>query len=491
MDLRIKGLDPPILSAELLTVGLQKDHRGSAIDYVRAVVRLSETLPTVWTTDYHGTAKKSASNRFRQFLRKGSQGGAAEFWTNITALLKVMPRDVLLPHQLDEPPGRTSDNNEAPSQTVLEALREGVTQKDELRTSSTSAWNAYLSACDIAISTGEKFASPQFVRSSIFPLIHQYVRPSPGSSQWTVAGLQQQDVCVRACKIAIRQSPEVSEEEWLLISSKIVEDVQISSPEQSKDHSRSQDLVSTEAVRWYHLQAVLVNDSAVTSMIPTIKRVAAQEIVAAISVLTARNGKPYGSATILQTALELIPNIVLSDAQAKTALIAFSNQQIPRLITSPSAPHLIRLLDLTGSLVDAVKVYTDCMQAVERCSESPAKHVALKNLLSSPGLANAGLLSSTTNNILSRVIDQAVAEDDEQSWSLLMAAMGNASVPKSITEDVLTRLVDGLSIEHIGRANLHGLELIAKQDKASIRNFAVQPKGSQLMSKLLFIRRCF
>lgn len=476
-----------MLSAQVLTVGLHTDHRGSVLDYIKAVLRLSEDLPTIWTTDYHATGKKSASNRLRQFLRKGSQGGSAEFWTYITRLLRVMPKEVILARPLDGSPEQDNDNNDASSLPVLEALREGVTHKDELRTSSTSAWNAYLSACDLAMSSGEEFASPHFARSSLFPLVHSYVRPSSGLSQWAVTGNEQQEVCASACQIAIRHSRISFEEEWLLVSSKIIEDFQTSLPESSKDYTRSQDLVVAEAARWYRLQADLVSRSASTLIQPTIKHVTTLEVVAAISVLKARNGKPYGSAAVLQTALELIPSLVLSEAQAKNALVAFATQEIPRLVMSPSAPQLIRLLDLMEGLMDVFRVYKSCMQSLEQSSESPAKYAALKELVSSPGLAKAGLLSITANKSLSHAIDQAVREDDDRSWNLLLAAIGNTFAPKTLIDDVLTVLMNGLSAEPAGRPSLRGLELIAKQDKALIRDFVLQPKGANLMSKLLFI----
>ena len=393
----------------------------------------------------------------------------------------------MLTRSPDESPEGNGNNNEVPSLPVLEALREGVTNKDELRTSAISAWNAYLSACDLVMSTDEIFASPQFVRSALFPLIHQYVSPSSGLSHWTGAGFQQQDVCARACHIVVHQCPQVFEREWHLISSKIIEDFRTSLSEQSKDYNKSQDSIAAEAVRWYRLQAALIGESASEFITPTVKQVVTLEIAAAISLVKARNGKPYGSAAFLQTALELIPNLVLSEGQAKDALLAFADQDIPRLITSSSAQHLIRVLDLMESSLDVTQAYWSCMQNLEESSESPAKQIALKTLLSSPGLAKAGLLTTTASKSLNRAIDHALKEDDDQSWDLLMAAMGNVSAPKDLTENVLTALMNGLSIENTSRASLHGLELIIMQNKFAVRDFAAQPKGSNIMSKLLFI----
>lgn len=485
--MQIQGLEPHTISAQLLTVGLHTDHRGSALDYVKAIVRLSEDLPTVWTVDYSGTGKKSASNRFRRFLQKGSQGGSTEFWTYITRLMNVMPREIVLSHPLDASPEQDSSRVESPSLPVLEALREGATNKEELRTSSVSAWNAYLSACEIVMSNGESLTGPHFVRSSLFPLVHEFVCPSSGLSQWRVAGTRRQDVCSRACNIAMRSSLEGFEEQLLSLSSKVVEDFQTSLPEQSKDYNKSQDSISAEVGRWYRLLADLASKPASTAIIPTIKRIVVLEIVAAISVLKARNGKPYSSAGLLQMAVESLPDIVLTEARVQEALITFCNQDIPRLIMSPSAQSLIRLLNLMESSVDLVPAYKSCMQTVEQSPEFPAKYVAFKALLSSPGGVKAGLLSTETNKSLSRVIDQAVTEDNDQSWALLIAAMGNASVPKSLTDNILTTLMNGLSMEDSGRASLHGLELIADQDKTSIKDFAVRPEGSHLMSKLLFM----
>ena len=480
-------LNASMLSEYVLTMGLHTNQVGSSLDYVKAVVQLSEGLPTVWTSDYQGMGKKSAYNRLLHFLRKGSQGGPAEFWTHVSRLLSIVPTDILFAQSSMVHPEPASSESDVLSLPMLEALREGATNKDESRASTASAWNAYLRVCDFILSTGKVLNESRFLQSYLLPLIYQYTKTTPDLSQWTLTGSQQQDICARACHIVLSRSLDLFEREWHFISSKIVEDFQTSLPEQSKDYTKSQDSVAAEALRWYRLQAALVERSTSESAMQTISQEVVHEIAAAISVLKARNGKPYGLAAALQTAVQLVPTLIFSQGQAKDPLVEFVDNHIPCLMTSPSAPYLIRLLDIMEDSMDIRSAYLSCIQTLEEMQESPAKQTALRTLLSSPGLAKAGLLSTTANRSLARAIDQAVKENDDSNWSLLTAALVNVAAPKDLTDDVLTIMTEGLSIETNTHASLHGLELTTKQNKTAIRDFAAQSKGSSLMSKLLFL----
>ena len=487
LNLWAQILNPSVLSTHILATGLHTSQAGSSLDYIKAIVRLSENLPTVWTSDYKGTGKKSAHNRLLQFLRKGSQGGPAEYWIYVSQLLKLVPSDTMFNRSYGSQSERAPNEYDVLSLPVLEALQAGVNNKDEPRANSAPAWTAFLSVCEITISTEKDLDKPRFLRSYLLPFMCQYVRPSPDRSQWTVAGFQQQDNCAKACRIVLHGDRELFEREWHIISSKIVEDFQTSLPEQSKDYTKSQDSIAAEAMRWYRMQAALVEGLRPESIIPIISRDLVQEIAAAISVLKARNGKPYGSAAALQTALRSMPKLIFSDGQMKDALIDFVDKDIPRLITSPSATYLIRLLDLMEGSMDTHSVYLNCLQNVDEASESAARQTAIRTLLSSTGFAKAGLLSLTANKSLAQAIDHALKAKDNSGWSLLAAALSNAAAPKGLTDDVLTVLAEGLSIESNCRASLYGLELTTKQDRTAIRDFVAQSKGSNLVSKLLFL----
>ena len=479
-------LNLSLLSTHLVAKGLHTSQAGSSLDFVKAIMRLSEALPTVWTSDYQGVDKKSASNRLRHFLRKGSQGGPATFWTLITSLLKLIPEEIIFEHSeiaILEHRGNHSDTEMMP---IAEAFRAGVTNKEEPQSNAASAWSSYLDMCQF-ISSKNDLNRSTFVQKYIFPLIHQFVRPSPELSRWTIAGPQSQTTCAKACEISFSVGPAISHEEWQNISSMLIEDFQTSLPEQSKDYVKSQDSIMNEASRWYSLQATVLNGFPSEQFTQTVRQQLSQEIASAISVLKTRNGKPYGVARALNVIMQTVPQLVLKDKTAKDDLKNFAEDSVPQLMKSPSATHLIRLLDAMEGFVELRSTYVRCIQSIEGTLETSNGQTAMMTLLSSPGIAKAGLLSTTTNKTLARAIDDVLKENADLSWKLLMASLQNPSAPKEVTDEILSTLTNGLSIDKSTQASLNGLLSTAQRDRKVLRDFTARSKGSDLMAKLLFV----
>ena len=486
LDKQPQMLSSSLLSAHLVAKGLHTSQAGSSLDFVKALVRLSEALPTVWTSDYQGVGKKSSCNRLRHFLRKGSQGGPITFWTYITLLLKLIPDEVIFGHSEDttmEPKGSNSDPDIMP---IVEALRAGVTSKEEPQSNATSAWNSYLDICQFFSSKNDQSRS-NFVQKYLFPLVHQFVRPSTESSQWTIAGPQPHTTCAKACDISFSVGPEISHEEWQNLSSKLIEDFQISSPEQSKGYVKSQDSIGDAASRWYSLQATVLKGSPSEPFLRTVRQQLSQEIATAISVLATRNGKPYGVATALHMLVNTVPQVILKEVSAEDDLLNFAEKNIPQLMTSPSAIPLIQLLDDMEDFLELHFAYLNCIESIESSLENSAGQTAMMTLLSSPGIAKAGLLSITTNKTLARAIDEALKEKIDLNWKFLMASLENPSAPKELTDEILSTLTKGLSIENSTQASLGGLLSTAQHNRTMLRDFAAHEKGSDLIAKLLFV----
>lgn len=477
------ALNQSTISASVLMSGLASTQSSSAFDYAKVLALLSVELPDVWTTYYPSSGKKAAGNRLCYFLRKGSQGGPAEFWSQVAALLLNLPLSILVKSADTESEKKADGEKDSPT-PVLSALREGLNSKDEPRANRSAAWNAYLTASDLALSSVSNEAiRRRIVTSSILPILAQYVRPSPDNSQWAATGAQGQEVCVRACNQAILRDAASFEEEWNTLSNAIIEDLKTSLPEQAKDYSKSQDSLSAEAYRWYCLQAALLkaNGQDITGKI--FKHTVPLEISSAVSVLQTRNGKPYGAAAALETSIHKLPEIVLSDEGCKARILRFVNDTLPNLLLSPSAKYLIRILNHLEGSCDIIQSYDKCIQALAEAPESASKSVALQSFISSPSLANTDSLFTMVIASLS----QAMKDDDSMSWNLVMAAMSNPVAPKSLTDEVLATMTEGLSIEANSVTGLHGLEISIKHNSGKLTEFARSPKGSGLLSKLLLL----
>lgn len=476
-------LSPSAISANILTSGLHANQVGSAFDLAKVVSTLSVELPNVWTIHYIGSAKKSAQNRLCYFLKKGSQGGPPEFWTQISSLVSSLPLSVLLSADDDEHTN-TSDAEKRSHSQVLNALHEGLSSKDEPRSNQSSAWKCYLDVVELVQASLPKSASyQQFYKDYAFPIVTQYIRPSTEFARWTVSGIQQKDICLRACNIALLKDSHAFGKQWHDLSGKIVDGLKTSLPEQSKEYTKSQDSLSTETDRWYQLQGALLGGPASESLRLIVEQSIRSEVESTVSSLKARNGKPYGAAAALKACLEWMTEITLGNQATKTTILQFVDHDIPALVLSPSAKYFIQILGLLEDKVDVSQAYEKCMRNLADAPESPAKTNALQTFISSRCLSNNKALFTTVLDSLRH----ALKNDDGASWILVLAAVINPAAPKSLTDGILAAMVDCLSISEENLPGLHGLEMAARQKQSVIKDFAASEKGPSLLSTLLVL----
>jgi len=474
-------LNPTVISSLLLTSGLHTSQLGSAYDYAKAIASLSIELPDVWTVHYTGSGKKSAQSRLCHFLKRGSQSGPAEFWSYILTMLKSLPTSVLL----DTPAANQDPDDDSWSfSSLLSALHEGLNSKDEARANQSAAWSTYLEVSELVQSSLFKATdNRRFYRISVLPILAQYIRPSLEQSRWAVGGPQQRSICIRACFQTLRGAPEEFEVEWNSLSAKIVEEMKTSLPEQSKEYSKSQEFVAAETDRWYRLQASLLEDITAEQMRPILQKSTPSEVISIMSVLKARDGKPYGAAIAIDNSIRHVSSLVLGDTTTKEAIFDFMNNTVSEILLSPSAKYLVQMFDLLEDKINVSQGYEKCMQALINAPDSRAKSMALQGFIASPYLATTPALFSVVMGSLS----QAMEDDDQASWNSVMAAVSNSVVPRDLTDGILAHLTEALSITPQTPMGLHGLEMAMKQKESTVRDFALSGKGSSLLSKLLLL----
>lgn len=475
-------LDAKVVSAHLLTSGLHADQTGSSYDYVKAVASLSAKIPSVWREDYQGTGKKSARSRLCYFLRRGSQNGPADYWKQIEFLINVLPPTLLIEGSEAAPP---DGSNSEPVTTleILNALHEGVVNKDEPRTNSSAAWQAYLMSFERMIAWLKEDSRLIAIKSHVLPLIAQHIRPSYEHTAWSVAGPESQTVCVIACLCVLREHEELFLETWRGLSLQIIEDLKTSLPEQSKDYVRSQDSLVAETGRWYALQSTLFKQDRSTLFQSALSQTLSTEIEAMITTLKNRNGKPYAAAAALDRVIQLFPDKILANNTIKTRLHAFANEAIPQLVLSPSAKYLIHSLDLLQWTCDVRQGIVECTKSLAEAPISQQRSTALRTLLASSAMKDNGILASLATKILHQAID--VDEDDD--WKTVGAVLGNSEAPRQLTDDMLTTLTAKLTLDQRPASSLHGLELLSADRLALIQEFSTTPGGSSLISRLLFL----
>ncbi len=476
-------LNPSAISASVLMSGLNAAQSGSAFDFAKVLVLLSVEMPDVWTAFYPGSGRKSVANRLCHFLRKGSQGGPPDFWSQISELLPSLPSSILVKTADPELEKKADGENDSLT-PVLSALHQGLNNKDEPRGNEFAAWSAYLTASELALAAFPDAATRRrILKTSVLPILAHYIRPSSEKSRWAVAGGQGQQLCVRACTQAILRDTDSFEDEWNTLSNTIVEDLKISLPEQAREYVRSQDSLATEAERWYRLQAAILKGNRQEIAGTIFKKALPSEISSAVSVLKTRVGKPYGVAAALETSIHALPEIVLDDEGCKAEILGFVNETLPNLLLSPSAKYFIRILNYLHGSCDISRSYDKCMQMLAEAPESVSKSIALQSFISSPRLAN-------TDSLFGVVIassKKAMEDDDPKNWNVVMAAISNPVAPKLLTDEVLANMTEGLSIDSKRITGLHGLEMTMKHSSGKVTEFARSPKGSSLISNLLLL----
>ena len=480
-----REITPTMISTHILVEALHIDQTGSAYEYSKLLSRLSVSDLEVWTVNYTGSSKKSASKRLCQFLTKGSQGSPPEFWVEITTLLQNLPLPIFVPvHDMSK--DNSSSRAAADRLTVLEALHRGITHKDEPRASQSKAWAAYLFLAGRIfpqVSTLE--VQRNYLEETIIPIIDQYLKPSLQGTFWTVRGPEQQNICVDFIYFVFQRSSEVLESTWHRLSTDIIEEFQTSLPEQSKDYIASQDRVISHAKKWYSLQAAVLSKEGTDCIRALTISTSLNELECAVRVLTARNGKPYGASAVLSLAASILPSDIICYDEVQRVLVDFAQKKLSDLLLSPSSPYLITFLGHMNATTD---VRDTCRKAIENLVDAPdsaAKFKALLNLIASPWLQQ-----EQTSSLLAVVVVNSLQDalkGREESWKLVITSLENRSAPLELISQLLAVATEGLSIENEISAALHSISLAVKYKEEVLKDFCTSPHGPTMLSKLLFL----
>ena len=478
-------LDFQMISMHVLQDTLNVDQFGSSYEYVKMVARLSTRCPEVWTRFYAGSGKKSASKRLCQFLRKGSQGGPVDYWNQIATLLQHLPSHLMEPDHTDaiDSSGMEVQPSRIP---VISALHEGITRKDEHRSNHAQAWRTYLLAVSISLqSSFAQDSQSRLLCGSVVPIIDQYIRPSPVKSHWTVQGPEQDSICAAALKIVISKQPELFHEIWKRLSAAFIQDLQTSLPEQSKDYNKSQEAILLTAKKWYSLQASVLKASVIDTIMSTFKKTTSAEMNAAVQILKARDGKPFGVAATVDAAIRLTPRSTVQDGGTKEMLLNFVQSDVPNLLLSQSSPHLIDIVNAFRDEIGIQQTIKESVRVTMAAPDSPIKTKVLRSLISSSWFGYEGVADDMTTVV--NIALRQTLQGSEESWPIVMAAIGNSSAAENVVGDLLARMTESLSVEDTVRQGLHGLALAMKENDTAFRKFSASRQGATLLSKLIFL----
>ena len=473
-----------LISPYMLTSSLHINQAGSTYGYAKALALLTMTFPDAWTQHFVVSGKKTASKRLCQFLRKGSQGGPSDYWLQVSTMLRHIPVEVLLARS-DKEVEKASDDSLKVNFSVLEAFQDGLTSRDEPRANQGEGWTFYLEISlhfqSILNRSEERY---ELLKSCILPLLSQYIRPSQEFSRWTVTESQPPLVCVQAFNQIVIGAQNLLEGEWNRLSTVVIDDIRASLPEQSKEYTKSQDSIIAETSRWYKFQAAILTKERSSKTIESMFRnTLLAELSPIINTIRTRNGKPYGAAAALETAIRLLPELSLGFDESRKIITEFVSNNVLELVVSPSGPYCIDILTHVESVFDVHEIRRTIIERLRDAPESPGKISALQRLISSASINQPGeaeLLGAVVKHGL-----QQAMRDDKNGWVLVTAAMENREVPTELADDLLAYMAEGLSVDGKVLASLRGLDLVAKINGDAIKSFTLSRAGSDLLLSLL------
>lgn len=464
------------ISEAYISKALPHDQTGSSYDFMLALVELTDAFPHAWTTSY--TSKKPASTRLRGCIKRGSQAGPAEFWTNAWLLFSKLPAEVL--------PQKYSEAEE-----LLNAVHDGVGQKDD-RFNASAAWFTYFKVLDLVQNTASLSDEEHetLLNKMAVPAIEQYLRPSPSTADWLISGAKPAWNVSKAafCK----RLPSILEKKWPEYAALLIEDIRISLPEQSKDFDKSQAHVASAAERWALLQSELLREEyELPESLQTIFSQTAKDIIkASLELLRSRNGKPYGAAAAVDELQNHCKALLAKDQETQDIIATFVIEDLPEFLSSPSQRQLISLLYHFQTDSRFGDAWNKTAAALGNSADSEEKLNAFRNLLASPRVKPAAGIAAQNGDIqafLQRQFKSSL-ETGEQ-WGFVSGILkGTPSVASEETVDsMLVDLAASLSISDKTDSALSGLQEISRSNKALVKEHIKKPNGSQLLPNLLLL----
>lgn len=309
----------------LVADALKRSQAGSTADLLRVLTRLTRHFPQVWGTQKHPLL------RLQPFVAQGSQGGAEDYWKALDGLLQALP-------------------DKRPSAEVvaefLRSMRKGIADRLESLSSRNQAYLSYAHVFELFL--GHEILTANFLEENLSSLTRQYLHPIAESS---MPSPQRPDFLARAWLVVSSQpDSEVRKavaEEWQRLASGFMSRMSNSLPEVSDGYRQSQTAVASEGERWFALAAKILTEA--NERDGTLRDLLSTSSVGvlrgALDLLSRRNFKPFGAASVLQSAFRHCPRLC-ADNELPGLLFPSEETEIYRIIVaSPSLPYLVSELN--------------------------------------------------------------------------------------------------------------------------------------------------
>ncbi|KAL7800271.1 hypothetical protein V8C37DRAFT_364706 [Trichoderma ceciliae] len=441
----------------MVTGGLKTSQTGSALDYVRALTRLSQVAPDIWTPS--PKEKKPALSRLRHFIERGSQGCPAKFWEHLDELISLLPEAQM--------------KNPETASEFLEAVKAGVTNREEPRTNTSMAWKCYIDTLKRLLSNLSGDEKLVFARQQIFPLFEHSLLTVSDRPVAIPLGPNAMTILVEAHFTILRSPPAVisaSSEEWQRLAGLLCTKVSGSLPEVSREYQSSQEKIAEDGRRWFGLVGEIHRKLAVIEeSLPDQTAAPSRTVInQCIAVLQNRNMKPFGAAGILEYALSTSQHLFDGETGDKLSefLSTAAGSSMEKVIQSASSRPLLSCLNLLGAIPSREQTYRTIWEAwIEAILAFPDRAVRNPAITSLISEEKASELARKNAKLQAYILTEAVeaVRSETPGWELLEAGMNYQGLSGESCKRLSEELLDMLDKEPaFAEPVLRALEILAK-----------------------------
>lgn len=443
---------------------------------------MTSSRPQIWTDDYSG--KSPSSKRLHQYVQKGSQGALASFWTNLSQLLQIIPSQILA--RFDAQASSEDKIGLSSAVALAAAFQEGLNSRDEPRLNLVAGWKSYIGTATWLATLLSEEDKEKFIQERLSPLLAQYMNADPAQAQWTLPTNSAETICTDCLEMLAKHGREKELQSlWTELSDKLIESVKLSSPEQSKDFSSSQDAICAQSKRLLSLEAAALSrlsDTEFETRLFSLFESAGLPLVEnCLQVLRSRNGKPYGAAGVVEEMVRNVPEI----AQRSPELLKFVQEDAPELLFSPSADRLVAIILSCRAWDGFAASFEKIVERVIQLGPEQSNAHVLQRLLSTLDFKEIDDKTGLRGLIM-RALDKA-CKGSRTHWPIVIAVLQNQTSHGELTDSIFMSIIDSLSAEETAFDALHGLSQFTNTVPSAVREFQNGSNGSKLAGKLLFL----
>lgn len=427
----------------LIADGLRTSQAGSASDLLKALTALTRHFPEVWGTQKHPL------QRLHQYVAQGSQGGSEAFWRALDQLLSVLP---------DKTP-----STEVVA-TFLVSMRKGISSRLETRTGRNEAIQPYARVWELFLP--QQLLTTGYLEEHLSSLTQQYLHPNPESG---IPALPRPDSLVHAwitvTAHSVAETRQAATEEWQKLAGRLQSRMANSLPEVSEGYRASQNAVASEGERWFAMaHLVLSSENDNSAQLRTLVTQTSVDVMdGALDLLSRRNFKPFGAASVLQSAFRQTPRLCADNDLLGKLFPTDQTERYRIIVGSPSLPYLVSDLDATslGQRSRFEQIWTTIVQEAIKIKDHAAAISAVRVLIGIPSVAEFAQQSTSLQSFLVSVWKEFASTGEPSAVKdLCEGSLSFDSMTKESMNAVATQLISALNVPETAQSALAGLELV-------------------------------